>query len=150
MRYKLIPVICTAMALLWACGVEDAQPVQYKAPEVSFTMASDIIAAQVGESVTFTAKVVSGDKVSTGWYIDDVLTSSSQSFDYVFEQAGTYSVRFEARNGAGVVDHTYTVNVSDKLVVSLSVKDSTQVVRRQLEYLKVAAVVEYGKDVNHE
>lgn len=150
MRYKLIPVFCTAMTLLWACGVEDAQPVQYKAPEVNFTMASDIIAAQVGESVTFSAKVVSGDKVSTGWYIDNVLASSSQSFDYVFDEAGTYSVRFEARNGAGVVDRTYTVNVSDKLLVTLSVKDSTQVVRLQLDYLKVAAVVEYGKDVNHE
>lgn len=152
MRYKLLPVIITALVLLCSCDAQkqQAQPVQYQKPEVDFVMPSDIISAQVGEKVTFSAKVVSGDKVSTGWYIDEVLTSSAQSFDYVFEQAGTYDVKFEARNGAGVVSHTYTVNVSDKLAVTLSVKDSTRIYRLQLDYLRVAAVVEYGKDVTHE
>ena len=136
---------------MWACdGFKEPEPVRYKAPEVEFTLPSDVINAQVGETVSFTARVISGDKVSTGWYINDVLTSSSQSFDYVFENAGSYNVRFEARNGAGVVDHSYQVNVSDILKISLSTGDSLQIARRQLDYLKVAAVVEYGKDVIHE
>lgn len=152
MGYKLLPVVCAAILGLWACNAltQEAQPVQYQEPKVDFVMPSDIIAAQVGEKVAFSAKLVSGDKVSVGWYIDDVLTSSAQSFEYVFEQAGTYDVRFEARNGAGVVSHSYTVNVSDKLSITLSVKDSTRVERLQLNYLQVAAVVEYGKDVIHE
>lgn len=133
-----------------ACGTEDPQPVKYKAPEVDFTMTSDNISASVGEAVSFNARVISGDKVSTSWYIDDVLTSSSQEFEYVFDKPGTYSVRFEARNGAGTVSHTYTVKVSDLLSIRLSVGDSIQVVRLQLDYLRVAAVVEHGSGVAHE
>lgn len=153
MKYKLIPVISAILSLGILCSCEfrnEPQPVQYKAPEVEFTMPSEVIDAKVGAPVPFSAKVVAGDKVSTGWYINDVLTSSSQSFKYVFEEAGRYTVRFEARNGAGVVSREYTVNVSDILSIALSTGDSTRVVRLQLEYLKIAAVVDYGKDVEHE
>ena len=153
MKYKLIPVISAILSLGILCSCEfrnEPQPVQYKAPEVEFTMPSEVIDAKVGDPVPFSAKVVAGDKVSTGWYINDVLTSSSQSFKYVFEEAGRYTVRFEARNGAGVVSREYTVNVSDILSIALSTGDSTRVVRLQLEYLKIAAVVDYGKDVKHE
>ena len=153
MKYKLIPVISAILSLGILCSCEfrnEPQPVQYKAPEVEFTMPSEVIDAKVGDPVPFSAKVVAGDKVSTGWYINDVLTSSSQSFKYVFEEAGHYTVRFEARNGAGVVSRDYTVNVSDILSIALSTGDSTRVVRLQLEYLKIAAVVDYGKDVEHE
>ncbi|MBP5636409.1 MAG: PKD domain-containing protein [Bacteroidales bacterium] len=150
---RLLQILCSAVAACWlwsSCVSEEAQPVKYKAPEVEFTMPSDVITAVVGQGVSFSAKVVSGDKVSAGWYIDDVLASSSQTFEYVFEEAGSYKVRFEARNGAGVVSHEYTVNVSDILSITLSVGDSTKVVRRQLDILRVAAVVEYGKEVTHE
>ena len=153
MKYKLIPVISAILSLGILCSCEfrnEPQPVQYKAPEVEFTMPSEVIDAKVGDPVPFSAKVVAGDKVSTGWYINDVLTSSSQSFKYVFEEAGRYTVRFEARNGAGVVSRDYTVNVSDILSIALSTGDSTRVVRLQLEYLMIAAVVDYGKDVEHE
>ena len=153
MKYKLIPVISAILSLGILCSCEfrnEPQPVQYKAPEVEFTMPSEVIDAKVGDPVPFSAKVVAGDKVSTGWNINDVLTSSSQSFKYVFEEAGRYTVRFEARNGAGVVSREYTVNVSDILSIALSTGDSTRVVRLQLEYLKIAAVVDYGKDVEHE
>lgn len=152
MRYNICHIFCAVLVLagLSACDGKEAQPVQYKAPEVEFTMPSDVINTNVGEVVTFTARVVSGDKVSSGWYIDEVLTSSSQTFDHVFEEPGTYSVRFEARNGSGVVSHSYSVMVSDKLSIKLSVGDSTVVTRLQLNYLKVAAIVEYGKNVEHE
>ena len=146
-------IILNALALVpffAACATEEAQPVKYAAPEVNFTMGSDNIAAQVGETVSFSAQVTSGDKVSVGWYINDVLVSSSQSFDHVFEEPGTYKVRFEARNGAGNVTREYTVTISDRLAIRLSVGDSTRVVRMQLDYLKVAAIVEYGSDVIHE
>ena len=76
--YHIIIGTLAAAALL-ACGQEVAEPVKYKAPEVNFTMSSDDVYAKVGETVSFSAQVVSGDKVSTGWYIDDVLTSGSQS-----------------------------------------------------------------------
>lgn len=145
----------SALALLLlpyfaACSTDEAQPVEYQKPEVEFTMSSDNISVNVGETVSFSAKVVSGDKVSTAWYIDGVLTSSSQAFDYVFDNPGTYSVRFEARNGSGTVTHTYTVNVSDILSIHLSVGDSTVVNRLQLEYIQVAAIVEHGANVTHE
>ena len=147
-RYFLC--VLSAVAALASCAEEDAQPVKYQAPEVRFTMASDNISATVGTPVAFSASVVSGDKVSVGWYIDGVLVSSSQEFEYVFDNPGTYSVRFEARNGAGKVDHSYTVTVSDILSIRLSVGDSTAVTRLQKDYLQVAAIVEHGAGVTHE
>lgn len=152
MKYKYLHIVCSALLLLGivSCRQKEANPVVYQAPEVEFTMPSDVIEAKVGEAVTFSAKVVSGDKVSSGWYINDVLTSSSQTFEYVFEEAGEYQVRFEARNGAGAKSHDYTVHVADKLSIVLSVADSTVVTRMQLSYLQVAAIVEYGKNVMHE
>ena len=153
MKIKCLHIAVSSSVLLCAlfsCARREAQPVVYQAPEVEFSMPSDVIEAKVGERVTFSARVISGDKVSSGWYINDVLTSSSQSFDYVFEEAGDYRVRFEARNGAGAKSHDYTVRVADKLSIILSTADSTVVSRLQLSYLKVAAIVEYGKDVSHE
>ena len=153
MRYRYYPVLCAILALsaLWSCtGEKDADPVRYTAPEVTYDMPSDIISAAVGEKVPFSAKVVSGDKVSTSWFIDEVLVSGSQSFSHVFEAPGTFQVRFEARNGGGSVSRDFTVNVSDILAIKLSVGDSTEVSRLQLDYLKVAAAVEHGQGVTHE
>lgn len=141
-------LICAAA--LQACTAEEAQPVSYKAPEVEFTMPSDAISAVVGQSVNFSARVVSGDKVSSAWYIDNVLVSGAQSFDYVFDEPGVYAVRFEARNGGGKVEHRYTVTVTDLLEIKLSVGDSTEVHRLEYGYLQVAAIVEHGAGVVHE
>ena len=133
-----------------ACSSEEAEPVKYKAPVVEFTMPSDSITAIVGEAVEFSARVVSGDKVSSGWYVDGNLVAGSQSFTHVFTEPGSYAVRFEARNGAGYVSHEYFVDVSDRLSIRLSVGDSTSVTRMQMEYLLVAAIVEYGSNIAHE
>ena len=132
-----------------ACS-QEPQAVTYKAPEVSFPMEEGTIFANVGDKVSFKADVVSGDKVTSAWYIDEILVSSAQEFDYVFEAPGSYDVRFEARNGAGSKSRSYTVSVSDKLKISLSVGDSVSVSRLQLDYLKVAAIVESGSGVTHE
>lgn len=146
----LISAAALFVGLLHGCASDEAQPVRYAAPVVEFTMPSDAVSATVGEKLTFSARVVSGDKVSTSWYIDGVLTSSSQEFEYVFDDPGIYAVRFEARNGAGTVDHDYTVMVSDRLAIRLSVGDSTVVNRLELQYLQVAAIVEHGAGVSHE
>lgn len=132
-----------------SCKSDVAEPVKYDMPQVNFTMPSDLINAVVGEPVSFSAEVVSGDKVSIAWYVDGKIESSSQSFVYEFTREGTHKVRFEARNGAGTVEHEYTVNVSDKLSIRLSVGDSTRVFRMQHSPINVAAVVQSGADVEH-
>ncbi|MBQ9310247.1 MAG: PKD domain-containing protein [Bacteroidales bacterium] len=138
------------LASIGACSGGEAEPVKYTAPEVSFATDPGTVSAVVGETVRIAAKVTSGDKVTTAWYIDGVLVSSSQEFEYVFDAPGSYAVRFEARNGAGVVERDYTVTVSDRLSIRLSVGDSTAISRLQLSKLLVAAIVESGSDVEHE
>lgn len=141
--------IAAASVLMPLACTPEATPVKYTLPEVDFTMDEKNISAQVGETVHFTAKLVSGDKVSTAWYINDVIESSAQSFDYIFTEPGFYNVRFEAKNGAGTVSESYSVTVSDLLSVSLSIKDSTEIERLQYTLLKVAAIVESGSDIEH-
>lgn len=137
------------LAAFHACS-EEAEPVKYTAPEVHFATESGTISAVVGDVVRIEANVTAGDKVTTGWYVDDVLVSSSQSFEYVFEVPGNYAVHFDARNGGGTVTRDYTVAVSDKLSIRLSIGDSTAISRLQLNKLLVAAIVESGSDVRHE
>lgn len=141
---------CLAALALYSCAETGADPVSYAKPVVNFTMPSDNISVAVGETVQFKAEVLSGDKVSVAWYIDDRLASGSQEFDYAFPEPGDYSVRFEARNGAGTVSHTYSVSVSDRLSIVLSVGDSTRIERLQKDYLRVAAIVEHGQGVTHQ
>ena len=147
-RISACITVCSALLMPLAC-TEEATPVKYKLPEVEFPMSSTSLSAEVGQTVTFRANVVSGDKVSVAWYVNDVQESSAQIFDYVFEEPGFYSVRFEARNGAGSVGETYSVTVSDCLKVSLSVGDSTVIERIQKDVLRVAAIVDLGSDIEH-
>ena len=48
------------------------------------------------------------------------------------------------------MEKSYAVKVADVLKMHLSVGDSTRIVRRQLDVLKVMAVVDAGSDVVHE
>ncbi len=137
------------MTLLAVACTQPAQPVQYELPQVRFPMENAVVDAVVGEAVTFEAEVVSGDKVSCAWYIDEVLEASSQSFTYTFSDPGSFQVRFEAHNGAGTVEKTYTAIVADKFSVRLSIGDSLEVSRLQLNGINVAAIVESGASVEH-
>lgn len=69
---------------------------------------------------------------------------------YLQQPRANYEVRFEARNGAGKIEKSYAVEVSDVLEMHLSVGDSTRIVRRQLDILKVMAIVDAGSNVTHE
>lgn len=150
--YKIMLAAAAAAAASAFCACEDdPQPVSYAAPEVRFTSpSSDVISATVGDTVSFSATAVSGDKVSVSWYIDGTLVSSAWSFGYVFEAPGTFTVLFDAHNGGGSVTREYSVEVKDRLDISLSVGDSLSVHRLQLDLLKVAAIVRSGSGVTHQ
>lgn len=137
------------LAMLAVACTQPAQPVQYEIPEVRFPMENTVVDAVVGEPVTFEAEVVSGDKVSCGWYVDETLEASSQTFTYTFAKPGSFEVRFVAQNGAGKVEKSYTAIVADKFSVMLSIGDSLEVNRLQLNSVNVAAIVESGADIDH-
>ena len=143
---KLLPIFA---ALLAAACTQQAEPVAYDAPQVEFPMENSVVDAVVGEPVTFEARLVSGDRVSCAWYIDDLMESSAQSFTYTFTEPGSYDVRFEASNGGGSVERSYTAIVTDAFEVVLSVGDSLEVSRRQLDRINVAAIVKKGSDIVH-
>ena len=137
-----------AICLAAACTTEP-QPVEYSMPVVEYGLSSEEISASVGDALDFTATVVSGERVSCAWYVDGCIESSAQSFTYSFATPGRHEVRFEAKNGAGTAEKTYVVNVTDVFRMALSVGDSTEVTRLQLDYLKVAAIVESGSGISH-
>ena len=138
-----------ALSAMFAACEAEVSPLEFTAPEVSFPDGSETISATVGVPVEFNAEIQAGDRLVCSWYVDDVQEASSASFTYTFDEPGTYTVRFEARNGAGVVEHTYTVNVTDVLVMTTSVGDSTVIERYQNTTLKVMAIVAEGSDVTH-
>ena len=144
---KLIVLLAFVFAMS-ACAV-NVEPIQLAAPEVTFPMTEAEMTAVLGEEVTFVAEINAGDKLKAGWYINGTLMASGEKLTYTFSEAGTYTVRFEARNGKGIVSKEYTVTVADKLKMHLSVEDSTEVNRLQGTYLQLMAVVDYGANVTH-
>lgn len=136
------------MAFAAAC-TPAVEPVRHEAPEVEFPMADEHVDATVGVPVTFTANVVSGDRLSCGWYVDDVMESSSATMTYTFSTPGKHTVTFTARNGAGSVSKTYSVQVTDVFRMHLSTLDSTEIKRKELGYLKLMAIVDEGSNVTH-
>lgn len=144
-------IIAVFAACLFAAGcIAEVSPLVHTAPEVNFPVTEDEISATVGIPVEFRAEVIAGDRLSCAWYIDGVLEASTATFRYVFEKAGSYNVRFEARNGAGTQSREYRVNVSDVLQMSTSVGDSTEIKRIEGSILKVMAIVEKGSNVSHQ
>ena len=142
-------ILLLGIVALWGCE-EDVTPLQHTAPQVTFPVQETSLTAVVGDPVEFRADIESGDKLTCGWYVDGTLEASTAEMTYTFSAPGDYEVRFEARNGAGKVEKSYAVKVADVLKMHLSVGDSTRIVRRQLDVLKVMAVVDAGSDVVHE
>lgn len=146
---KAKAIALLGIVALWGCE-EDVTPLRHTAPQVTFPVAETSLTAVVGDPVEFRADIESGDKLTCGWYVDGTLEASTADMTYTFGAPGDYEVRFEARNGAGRVGKSYAVKVSDVLEMHLSVGDSTRIVRRQLDILKVMAIVDAGSDVVHE
>ena len=141
-------ILLLGIVALWGCE-EDVTPLQHTAPQVTFPVQETSLTAVVGDPVEFRADIESGDKLTCGWYVDGTLEASTPGMTYTFSAPGDYEVRFEARNGAGKIEKSYAVEVSDVLEMHLSVGDSTRIVRRQLDILKVMAIVDAGSDVTH-
>lgn len=137
-----------AALMIWQCS-PDVKPLHHTAPVVNFPSESGEMTAEVGKPVSFKAEIMSGNRLTKGWYIDDVLESSSDEFTYTFMSPGTYEVKFKASNGAGSAEKTYSVSVSDVLEMHLSVEDSTVVTRLEQSTLKLYAIVDKGSDVVH-
>lgn len=146
---KAKAIALLGIVALWGCE-EDVTPLRHTAPQVTFPVEETSLTAVVGDPVEFRADIESGDKLTCGWYVDGTLEASTAEMTYTFGAPGDYEVRFEARNGAGRVGKSYAVKVSDVLEMHLSVGDSTRIVRRQLDILKVMAIVDAGSDVVHE
>ena len=94
---KIIMSLISVFAMS-ACTV-NVEPVQLNAPEVTFPMTEADMTAVLGEEVTFVAEINAGDKLKAGWYINGTLMASGEVLKYTFSEAGTYTVKFEARNG---------------------------------------------------
>lgn len=147
MKTRIISLV-TAVLVLWQCSPE-VSPLHHTAPVVNFPLEAQNITSKVGEPVSFKANVVSGDRLSKAWYVDGVLESSDEEFTYTFFKPGEYEVSFKVSNGAGTVEKSYSVSVSDVLEMHLSVEDSTVVTRVEQSFLKLYAIVDKGSDVVH-
>ena len=143
-----IMTVMAAAVVLCQCA-PDVKPLHHTAPVVKFASDAESMTAKVGTPVTFKAEIVSGDRLTKGWYVDEVLESSTDEFTYTFMTPGTYEVKFKASNGAGASEKSWSVSVSDVLEMHLSVGDSAAVTRMEQSTLMLYAIVDKGSDVEH-
>lgn len=149
MNRNRIILAFTALAMAMACSVKPAEPVSYTLPEINVPLPEGELSASVGDTLKLKAEIVSGDRVSCGWYLNGRIESSSTELEYVFTEPGEYLVAFVAKNGAGEVSKAFHAIVDDVFDVELTVKDSLCIYRTHLNPLNVGVVVRRGRDVKH-
>ena len=87
---RILYMLLAASVLLWGCTAE-VEPVTFTAPVVEFPDENESLATvSVGEPATFTAEIVSGNGLTTGWYVDGVLESSGSTLTYTWDAPGEY------------------------------------------------------------
>lgn len=151
---RILYMLLAASVLLWGCTAE-VEPVTFTAPVVEFPDENESLATvSVGEPATFTAEIVSGNGLTTGWYVDGVLESSGSTLTYTWDAPGEYVVRFEASNGAGSVEKEYNVSVTDRLEIFISSESEYEVGESvdfyEDSFMRLYAVVVEGSNVQHE
>ncbi len=147
---RYIFAAAVAAVCLCQCKVVEDEPLVYDAPVAEFP--SDVpqtISLSVGDSYTFSVSFTVGESLTKEWRVNGLLESSTDKLTYQFNEPGEFKVTFKAYNGSGSIEHSYTVNVADKLEMCLSVGDSTVVSRMEESYLQLYAIVKHGEDVKH-
>ena len=147
---RYIFAAAVAAVCLCQCKVVEDEPLVYDAPVAEFP--SDVpqtISLSVGDSYTFSVNFTVGESLTKEWRVNGVLESSTDKLTYQFNEPGEFKVTFKAYNGSGSIEHSYAVNVADKLDMYLSVGDSTVVSRMEESYLPLYAIVKHGENVKH-
>lgn len=116
-----------AAAFLFACAPEQKEdPVE--APAVEYSEQQDVLDIKLGQSLSFGASVTSKGPYECAWYVNDEVVSTINNVTYVFNEKGSFTVRFEISNEKGSDSREYTVNVTgEALVVEYSIADGTPV-----------------------
>jgi hypothetical protein len=145
-----IIILSVVLASIATCTNVDVLPVMNDLPQATFDREQPTISVAVREPVTFKATVTTEGRVTSRWYVDDALEGSALNFSYTFTQPGVYRIKYVASNNAGEFSKEFTVTVSDILNVQLSTGDSTTIKRKQMEELKLMAIIESGANIIHE
>jgi hypothetical protein len=145
-----ITILSVVLVSVLTCTNDDVLPVKNGAPQVTFDKEQSSISVAVHEPVTLKATVTTEGRVTSRWYVESLLEGSALNFRYIFTQPGVYTIKYVASDNAGEFSKEFTVTVSDVLKVQLSTGDSTAIRRKQLEELKLMAIVESGANVTHE
>ena len=113
MRHKRIYLaVLLALFAAVSCRQQEIVPVEKPAaPKVEYSPAGGELELFVGEDATFEAKILEGTSLKTAWYVDGVKVSSTPSVNWVFNELGTVTLRFEATNELGTETRDFTVTV---------------------------------------
>lgn len=96
--------------------------------QVEFSNDEETIGCMPGDEIRLTATVVGGDKqVRHTWKVGDETLSETAEFAHVFEQMGSFEIRYEGVNSDGMrVERSWTVVVDElPLEIGFSVSDET-------------------------
>ena len=105
-------LLCITMLFVssafYSCKKEAVQ----QGPQISFLPNSTSFTIKVSDSVKIKATAVSGEAVTHSWKIGDDVVSVTDSFKYVFDKAGTYTIDYTGSNANGKTEQRFTVEVS--------------------------------------
>lgn len=112
--FTIFSILCLCAAV--SCKKEQKQEPD-RAPEAQFTIQEDVLNIKMDDAVSFEATVDCNCPYVCGWYLDGELISTIENVTYRFADKGVFNVYFEAANDLGMVERSYTVNVTGQAVV---------------------------------
>ncbi len=113
---RFIIFLCVAIAAFFvpqACSRITPNP-EFKEGEVYiYDNKPSAMSATLGEPAQFTMMVSPNDgSVSCRWLLDGVIISDSKDFEYTFNTAGTFTLRFEAERDGHINYRVFTLTVA--------------------------------------
>lgn len=143
----LIVIICST-----GCSSDDDDDKSslIEKPTATFEAEGDKFTSTTGEYFILIAKPTPEEKIVNEWYVDGVLEGTSTTLKYKFTTPGTKKVEYHVRNEAGEFIKEFTVEVSDVLIVNLSIGDVNSIDRHQGDELEIIALVSAGVGIKHQ
>ncbi|MET3112993.1 hypothetical protein AAKU52_000712 [Pedobacter sp. CG_S7] len=102
-------------------------------PEVTFSIAEDVVATTVNTKITFKAAASNEKAIQHEWRLNNEVKSTNESYEFTPTKSGKYIIGYTASNAAGTFTRQYTVNASAP--IKPITPESSLYVTKLIEYL---------------
>jgi len=133
LKQRVLFILPCFIALLAVSCTSDEIDLYNVSPEIKLSKEGENIQLIMRESINFSATKINEAEYTEEWTLGGDLVSSTSTYNFIPEKAGTYTLSYKAVNDAGEFTHQYTILV--EALIRLSEENSNAYVTTLIDYL---------------